>query len=311
VATTVGTLKSILTLDASGFGKGIGRALKDVNRFQRTVGSITKTLSFFTGAFGVTLGATALFRGQLRRMDTIRDLAEQAERTGVSLKSLGVDLEANGVRRVVQAQRAVDSLKTSWRQLADTIVSGVAPALRTASEGLMQIFEPPQVPPKATPKKKPFEIAQDAAEARLKDLRGTIQSAKAAQDVGATINAARRRKSNERADEMADAEQRRKDQQRSNELRRNEISATREMIRTGGSLSDDAITEMLLGGNAPQMAIPPNPRTPVIPQRLTPDERIGRELLKASQESLEELKKLNAKQDEERRRQGLPPLSIN
>jgi len=88
VATVVGILKSILTLDVSGFGKGMLRAQKDIARFQTGVSRIGSSLTFFGGAFGLAFTGRAIVGGIKRRIDDLDSMAEAADRVGVDVRKL-------------------------------------------------------------------------------------------------------------------------------------------------------------------------------------------------------------------------------
>lgn len=247
MATSVGVLKSVLTLDVAGFGKGINRAIKDVNRFQRTMGNVSRALSFFGGAFGLGFTGTAIVRGLTRRVDQINELANEAQKTGVSLKSLGVHLNEVAVRDVQRANAEVVKLKSSWREFADTIVANVAPRLEGVSRQMRNILDigkdigafvtginPPSGPgsPLTAPRSRPSEAA-DAAAMRTGALRTHVSAARARmtpERQAEMLRAARVRISNARQDAMELAAAQRAEQRQLDNIRRKEVLDRRAII---------------------------------------------------------------------------------
>lgn len=176
-----GILKAILNLDVAGFGKGMNRALKDVTRFQRSIGGITRALTFFGGAFGLAFTGTAMVRGLRRRLNSVDELAKKADETGVSFKSLGLDLDETAVRKMQEAEQAVERLGRAFDRLVNVSVAKVAPAVSTAmsiaAEAIEDVQNPEQANRRAAANLAQFhkDVAAEAASMRTPAQRAEIE----------------------------------------------------------------------------------------------------------------------------------------
>lgn len=231
---TVGTLKSILTLDVAGFGKGINRAVKDINRFQRGIGNITRALSFFGGAFGLGFTGTAIVRGLTKRIEQIDKLSQQSRETGVSLKSLGVSLNETAVRDVQRANAEINKLKTSWQSFADTVVANVS-RIATAMSKLVSPTPPPARAIGTIPRG-PADLVAEASKAagrRTSAFQSQVEAARARLTPEGRRDAvvrARTRLANERQDRMERAAAERVERRGLDEVHRREVIDRRRIL---------------------------------------------------------------------------------
>jgi len=288
-------------LDVAGFGKGINRAVKDVSRFQRTMGKITRGLSFFGGAFGLGFTGTALARGLVRRIDQIDNLAAEAEKTGVSLTSLGVSLDKNAIGKVRKAAQEIDKLKSSWSAFRDEVVAQAAgPMTRWLdvvnsgrSFSFKEIVAGKNTGPAIELPKKAGGPEQDAlgrlVEARRLRFATPIDHQRRAASIAA-------QRAQERADAFANTRGEQETARRTAAIRVREGNLRRK-IMSGQNIGDESLQRQLTGGPAirPMTSNGRNPLWDMVRQSspVNDAQKELKQLNDTQKKALDELKRLD------------------